>query len=139
MPRTSCGPLCRRAASSRSVVRMRHRQCFRDFSEHCPPRPERAGGSCGRRCSCGRCPAALVVRQHSASVSAVRGRGPGSGTHVDHAHETGKVRGVRCFSCNAALDQVKDRPDVVRRAAEYLEGNVWKPTLVAPGVCRRPS
>ncbi|MGK5639126.1 endonuclease domain-containing protein [Streptomyces sp. URMC 126] len=59
--------------------------------------------------------------------------------HVDHDHATGAVRGVLDSSRDAALGQFKDRPDVTRRAAEYVEGNVWKPTLVAPGVCRRPS
>ncbi|GAA2592394.1 hypothetical protein GCM10009863_01710 [Streptomyces axinellae] len=59
--------------------------------------------------------------------------------HVDHDHETGRVRGVLCFSCNAALGQFKDRPDVIRRAAGYVEGNVWKPKLVAPGVYLLPS
>ncbi|WP_435853944.1 endonuclease VII domain-containing protein [Streptomyces sparsogenes] len=59
--------------------------------------------------------------------------------HVDHCHEKGRVRGVLCFSCNAALGQFKDRPDVTRRAATYLEGNAWKPILVAPGVYQLPS
>lgn len=59
--------------------------------------------------------------------------------HVDHDHETGKVRGVLCFSCNAALGQFKDRPDVIRRAAAYVEGTVWKPPLGAPGACQPPS
>ncbi|GAB2912991.1 endonuclease VII domain-containing protein [Streptomyces heilongjiangensis] len=59
--------------------------------------------------------------------------------HVDHCHETGRVRGVLCFSCHAALGQFKDRPDVMRRAATYVEGNAWKPTLVAPGVYQLPS
>ncbi|MFG3048454.1 endonuclease VII domain-containing protein [Streptomyces sp. NPDC048202] len=59
--------------------------------------------------------------------------------HVDHCHETGRVRGVLCFSCNAALGQLRDRPDAIRRAAAYVEGNAWKPTLVAPGVYQLPS
>ncbi|MEU2596776.1 endonuclease VII domain-containing protein [Streptomyces hirsutus] len=69
-------------------------------------------------------------------------RRPGSSApaaQVDHCHRTGRVRGVLCFSCNAALGQFKDRPDAIRRAAAYVEGIAWKPTLVAPGVCRLPS
>ncbi|WP_189798403.1 endonuclease domain-containing protein [Streptomyces thermodiastaticus] len=59
--------------------------------------------------------------------------------HVGHRHETGRVRGVLCFSCTAALGQFKERPDAVRRAAAYVEGIAWKRTLVAPGVCQLPS
>ncbi|MFE0542335.1 endonuclease VII domain-containing protein [Streptomyces sp. NPDC058891] len=59
--------------------------------------------------------------------------------HVDHCHETGKVRGVLCFNCNSAIGKLGDDPDAVRRAAAYLEGTSWKPTLVAPGVYQLPS
>ncbi|MFG3405387.1 endonuclease VII domain-containing protein [Streptomyces sp. NPDC048142] len=59
--------------------------------------------------------------------------------HVDHCHEAGRVRGVLCFSCDAALGQFKERPDAIRRAAAYVEGNAWKPTLVASGVYQLPS
>ncbi|MEU8956887.1 endonuclease VII domain-containing protein [Streptomyces sp. NPDC048518] len=59
--------------------------------------------------------------------------------HVDHCHETGKVRGVLCFNCNSAIGKLGDDPDTVRRAAAYLEGSSWKPTLVAQGVYRLPS
>ncbi|MFJ8023865.1 endonuclease VII domain-containing protein [Streptomyces sp. NPDC096311] len=59
--------------------------------------------------------------------------------HVDHCHETGRVRGVLCFNCNSAIGKLGDDPDAVRRAAAYLEGSPWKPTLVAPGVYRLPS
>ncbi|MFJ3517721.1 endonuclease domain-containing protein [Streptomyces sp. NPDC090131] len=58
---------------------------------------------------------------------------------MEHDHQTGKVRGVRCFRCEAAPAQFKDRPDVMRRAAAYVEGNLWNPTLVAQGVYRQPS
>ncbi|MFB7593523.1 endonuclease VII domain-containing protein [Streptomyces sp. NPDC056160] len=64
---------------------------------------------------------------------------PAPPEHVDHCRRTGRVRGVLCFSCNAALGQFKDRPDAMRRAAAYVEGNAWKPTLVAPGVYQLPS
>lgn len=59
--------------------------------------------------------------------------------HVDHDHVTGKVRGVLCFTCNAALGQLRDNPAILRRAARYLEGEVWRPSQMAPGVYRVPS
>ncbi|MEU5307328.1 endonuclease domain-containing protein [Streptomyces sp. NPDC021562] len=59
--------------------------------------------------------------------------------HVDHCHKTGRVRGVLCFNCNSAIGTLRDDPDAARRAAAYLEGNLWKPTLVAPGVYQLPS
>ncbi|MFC8127319.1 endonuclease domain-containing protein [Streptomyces sp. NPDC057302] len=59
--------------------------------------------------------------------------------HVDHRHEAGRVPGVRCFNCNSAVGKLGDDPDTPRRAVTYPEGNAWKPTLVAPGVCRLPS
>ncbi|MGW7525143.1 endonuclease VII domain-containing protein [Streptomyces sp. NPDC054783] len=59
--------------------------------------------------------------------------------HVDHCHETGRVRGVLCFNCNSAIGKLCDDPGTARRAAAYLEGNLWKPTLVAPGVYQLPS
>ena len=60
-------------------------------------------------------------------------------TQVDHCHETGRVRGVLCFNCNSGLGLLRDDPEAMDRAADYLEGNAWKPTLVAPGVYQLPS
>ncbi len=53
---------------------------------------------------------------------------------------TGRVGSVAyCFNCNSAIGKLGDDPDSLRRAIAYLEGNAWKPTLVAPGVYQLPS
>ena len=41
--------------------------------------------------------------------------------HVDHCHDTGKVRGVLCHSCNVTLGRVGDSIDGVMRYLNYLE------------------
>ncbi len=60
-----------------------------------------------------------AMREAQGGVCAICRTAPA--VHVDHDHETGKVRGMLCFSCNAALGHFRDDPAVLRRAARYLE------------------
>jgi hypothetical protein len=40
---------------------------------------------------------------------------------VDHCHTTNQVRGLLCEACNTGIGKLKDNPDVLRAAADYLE------------------
>ena len=44
--------------------------------------------------------------------------------HVDHDHATGAIRGLLCYRCNTALGKFDDRPDLLRKAAKYVEGKL---------------
>lgn len=40
--------------------------------------------------------------------------------HVDHCHKTGIVRGLLCGLCNRGIGALRDDPELVQRAADYL-------------------
>jgi hypothetical protein len=39
---------------------------------------------------------------------------------VDHNHTTGKNRGLLCHTCNSAIGLLKDSPELLELAAQYL-------------------
>ena len=41
---------------------------------------------------------------------------------VDHDHKTGAIRGLLCVCCNRAVGYLNDDPQLLRKAADYLEG-----------------
>ena len=44
------------------------------------------------------------------------------GTHIDHCHTTGKVRGVLCSCCNHAIGLMQDDVSRLQSAILYLKG-----------------
>lgn len=41
---------------------------------------------------------------------------------VDHDHKSGKVRGLLCNRCNRAIGMFEDNPNLLRLAAQYIDG-----------------
>jgi hypothetical protein len=43
--------------------------------------------------------------------------------HVDHCHQSGRVRGVLCLNCNQGLGKLGESPELLERAAAYLRAS----------------
>lgn len=41
--------------------------------------------------------------------------------HIDHNHETGKIRKMLCFSCNKLIGCAKDDVNILKEAIKYLK------------------
>lgn len=39
---------------------------------------------------------------------------------VDHCHDTGMVRGLLCSDCNTGIGKLKEDPEILRAALQYL-------------------
>lgn len=50
---------------------------------------------------------------------------------VDHDHVTGAVRGLLCLMCNSAIGFLKDRIDLIERAAAYVRGESINQSRIA--------
>jgi len=66
----------------------------------------------------------VIIELQGGSCAICRGTDPrrknGTWT-VDHDHRTGKVRGIVCHPCNAAMGMVDDNTETLRRMIDYLE------------------
>ena len=45
----------------------------------------------------------------------------GNGWHIDHCHNSNKVRGILCNNCNVGLGHFKDDVKLLKVAIEYLQ------------------
>ena len=72
----------------------------------------------------------ITLEQHDAMLAeqnngcAICGNGPSGKSsrwfHVDHDHDSGKVRALLCAECNTALGKFRDSPELLDKAAAYL-------------------
>ena len=62
----------------------------------------------------------LIDQQFKCAICNVSLDG-GKDTHMDHSHDTGFPRGILCRACNWGIGQFKDDPDLLRKAADYIE------------------
>lgn len=77
----------------------------------------------------------FAALDHQGGGCAICGNRPGKlRLAVDHNHRTGEVRGLLCKRCNRdLLGRAHDNPDILRRAADYLDS---PPARAAFGVPR---
>jgi len=61
------------------------------------------------------------------NVCAICGNKNGKRIHlaVDHNHSTGMVRGLLCTPCNIGIGNLKEKPEIIRSAAAYLERRIF--------------
>ena len=68
---------------------------------------------------------AMLARQGGvcAICGTDRPRGRAGRLHVDHCHDTGRVRGLLCHACNTGLGHFGDSLERLRAATTYLTTN----------------
>ena len=64
---------------------------------------------------------ALYDKQNGACAICAKPFTSSKNTHVDHDHESGKIRGLLCSNCNSALGLMRENTTILRKAAEYLD------------------
>jgi hypothetical protein len=63
----------------------------------------------------------IAAQGHKCAICETYKPGGRGSWHTDHCHTSGVVRGMLCCKCNRGLGQFTDNPDMLRRAASYLE------------------
>lgn len=62
-----------------------------------------------------------IILSGQGGVCAICSKSVDGRLHVDHDHETKVVRGLLCGTCNRGLGMYQDKPELLRKAADYLD------------------
>lgn len=64
--------------------------------------------------------ALLVAQEHKCAICEVELVDNDRGCHVDHRHDTGRVRGLLCGKCNVGIGMFDEDEDLLFSAMNYL-------------------
>ena len=70
--------------------------------------------------------ALFAAQGYRCAVCGADGPGSRAGWNLDHCHKSQKVRFILCAHCNRGLGAFRDSPDLLRHAANILEGWINK-------------
>lgn len=65
----------------------------------------------------------LIAQNNRCAICDVYFPGLKYSPHIDHDHETGKIRGLLCGPCNTSLGLLKEKVALFERAISYLKIN----------------
>lgn len=64
----------------------------------------------------------LIDQNNKCNICSIEFKGT-KYTHIDHCHDTNRVRGLLCNDCNLALGQFNDNTDIMDNAIKYLQNS----------------
>lgn len=67
-----------------------------------------------------------MVEAHDGACAICKGNRAKRALHIDHDHETGRIRGLLCGKCNLGLGHARDSVERLRRAIVYLTCTSWE-------------
>jgi hypothetical protein len=72
----------------------------------------------------------LAEQNHSCGICGTDAPGGKGRFHIDHCHKANKVRALLCHNCNRGIGLLKDSPEILTKAAEYIrlhnEAQSWE-------------
>lgn len=64
--------------------------------------------------------AMIAAQDGKCAICGGQPNGPGTRLHIDHCHDTNRIRGLLCGKCNTAIGLLDDVPERAEALAAYL-------------------